>query len=249
MGASRGRECREGIGEGPGAGPTWPVGSGSRAVCSGCTRSGPCPCPPPARKRDPPPRTTGPGSPGSPGCVRLGLPGAAPSLGRETPLGRRGGAGGGPGVGGRSQLAPSGAPRPTPWLRGPPGPALAWSSLRVGALGTLLRCPGAGGAGGPDELGLLPSVRRLWGIGRGRPGRAELMGRARRGQGGRLARALENPPPHSRPARGSREQGLLHTTLPGGQGPRSVPRLSGGWLPLPSLFPCGQKAARVPAQA
>ena len=51
-------------------------------------------------------------------------------------------------------------------------------------------------------------------------------------------------------------QGALHTTLPGRPcGTRAdvtkqqvSPVIAGGWLPLPGVFPCGLKAAWVPAQ-
>lgn len=79
--AERGRSALEGGREGPGPGPTWPGGSASLAVGSGCTARPR----PPQPGSGPAPRVTSPGAPGSPSGVRLGPPGAAPALHPEPP--------------------------------------------------------------------------------------------------------------------------------------------------------------------
>lgn len=135
-------------GGGPRAGPTWPVSSGSLAVCSGCSPSGPCPRPPPARKRGPPPARPVP--------ARRAVPVASGSTSPEPPPpsapshpedsrrapSRAGGVGGGrsqPEPGGRrcADAAPAAGIWGLPAARPCAGPELA------------KRCPEAGGTGCP----------------------------------------------------------------------------------------------------
>lgn len=69
--------------------------SKSLLVCSGCTTTGPCLCPP-RPGSGPAPCTTSPGVPGPPACVRLGLPGLPPPSALRPPPGATRGRPGGP---------------------------------------------------------------------------------------------------------------------------------------------------------
>lgn len=178
------------------------------------------PAPAPSPEAGPAPRTTGPGAPGRPGCVRLYQPGAASSLRPTPPRRQPGGGRAGPGAwaaGVPSRSRAGGAVLVQPRLLAfgvcrPPGPAPAQSSPSD--------APRQGEQAAPKET--VAQTSSDCALARGG---LERRGRASGASG---ARAPQNPSlPACAPAPWA---GPLHTTHPGAN-PAAASRGSEGQDP------------------